>query len=341
MAKFNWKGIIPEAIKQAQAYYDEYSEAGTLRAIYYRLVSVEVFPNTMSSYKALSRTLSKARVDGDFPWHLIKDKTRTSSGRGSETSIDVIKNWASTETRDHLTRLESAFNRIQDPSVSFKPSVWDGQPKRVIVCIEKEAVMGAVQNVLKGLDVEIFPLKGYTSTTFMRSIARSVRYLQEFGETQLVVITDYDPSGEDMVRDIKERLMNDFGCFVSTEKVLLTQHQTKLYNLPPAPAKKKDARYRAFVENTGSDDVVELDAMSAIEPQAFRKIVRESVTKHFEDEIHDERQAEAKEACKDAEDELRDLYTQLKTVHQAVVERIEQIRSGEADEEDDDEEDDY
>jgi 5S rRNA maturation endonuclease (ribonuclease M5) len=285
----------------------------------------------MSSYKALSRTLSKARVDGRFPWHLIKDKTRKSSGQGDETPLDDVLDWASTETRDHLTSLENAFKRIASPKVRFAPSIWDGQPNRVIVTIEKEAVMGAVQNVLEGLDVEIFPLRGYTSTTFMRSIARSIRRLNEYGETYLIIITDYDPSGEDMVRDIQDRLMMDFGVIVNSEKVLLTQHQTKLYNLPPAPAKKSDARYQSFVDQTGSDDVVELDAMSAIEPQAFRQIVRESVTKHFDEDIHDERQFEAKQACEEAEDELRELYTQLEEVHQTVTARIEEIRADQED----------
>ncbi|GAG96440.1 unnamed protein product, partial [marine sediment metagenome] len=87
--------------------------------------------------------------------------------------------------------------------------------------------------------------------------------------------------------------------------------------------------FQAFVDSTGSDDVVELDAMSAIEPQAFRQIVRDAVTDHFDQEIHDKRQEDAKEACSDAEDELRELYEKLEEVHDQVTARIEAIQEGE------------
>ena len=49
MVSIKWSEVIPEAVKQAQAYMREYNEAPTLRGIYYRLVSVEAIPNTKPS----------------------------------------------------------------------------------------------------------------------------------------------------------------------------------------------------------------------------------------------------------------------------------------------------
>ncbi len=69
--------------------------------------------------------------------------------------------------------------------------------------------------------------------------------------------------------------------------------------------------------------------MSAIEPQAFRRIVRDAIMEHFDQEIFDDREAEAEEACDDAADELRELYTKLEEVHELVTQRIQEIKEAE------------
>lgn len=332
MARINWNEVIPAAIEQAQEYKREYNEAPTLRAIYYRLVSVEVIPNTKSAYKGLSRVLSQARVDDEFPWDLMQDKTRTSTGTPRTVSLDYVKRWAGEAVEDALQTLGGAFESIQDPSVSWRPDRWDGQPKRVIVAIEKEAIMGAVQNVLRGWNVEIFPLRGYTSTTFMKEMAEAVDNLDDYGHVQLVIVTDYDPSGEDMVRDLQERLWRDYNVSCNAEKVLLTKQQILDNDLPATPEDAEEiAKMRRDPRFTGWEDGlyrVELDAMAAIKPNVFRQIIKESVSKHWDEEIYQERHEEAEMVCNDAESELKDLYKKLEQVHLEVVAKIAEIQGG-------------
>jgi hypothetical protein len=77
----------------------------------------------------------------------------------------------------------------------------------------------------------------------------------------LLYLGDHDPSGEDMVRSLRERLAF-FGCNPKIIKCALTLEDVKEYNLPPDLAKKTDTRRAAFVEKYG-DACVELDALPA------------------------------------------------------------------------------
>ncbi len=345
MGRLNWDAIIPQAVEQAEAYRKEYGESPTLRGIYYRLVSIEVIPNTKSAYKSLSRALSDARLEGTFPWRLMVDNVRSSTGARSETTLADAKYWASTETRDKLLELEGAFEAIANPQVAFRPARWSAQKKRVILAIEKDAILGAVKSVTKRQDVEIFPLRGYSSTTFVKQLAERIRSLSQLkgrkdphcGEVQLLIITDYDPSGEDIARDVEDRLRDKFGVTCVAEKILLTKAQIMEYNLP---AKPEDAAEIAKMQrdprwNKWTDGIfrVELDAMAAIVPDAFRKIIRDAIDKHFDKDLSSKQNMEATFACVDAMDELRKLYEQLEDVHDTVSSRIEEIRAQAAEEE--------
>jgi len=331
VTNLNWASIIPQAVKEAEAYRREYGDAPTLRGIYYRLVSTNVIPNTKHAYKGLSRTLSAARIKGTFPWRLMVDNVRQSTGAGGEITLKTAKLWASTETQDKLTELEQAFNAISNPHVDFRPSRWAAQEKRVILAIEKDAILSAVKSVTRGMDVEIFPLRGYSSTTFMKQIAQCVSRLSQHGEVQLLIITDYDPSGEDIARDVQERLSGKFGVTCKAEKILLTKPQIIEHDLPWKPedaaeiAKmQRDPRWDKWADGVFR---VELDAMAAIVPAAFREIISDAVNKHYDEDLHKEQRDEAKEACEEAEEELDNLHEHLEEVHDMVRDRIEEIRA--------------
>lgn len=327
----DWAELLPLAIEQAQAYKKDWSEPPTLRGLFYRLVSIEALPNILTAYKGLSRELSKHRKSGAFPWSLLQDKTRDSINKQKDpTSLQEALSWASTEVEDSLDSLERAFNDIQEPEVDFRPHRWDGQPKRVVIALEKEAVSGAVQKVVRRLGIEIFPMKGYSSTTFIKKMATQIKELNESGEVQLLIITDYDPSGEDIARFVEETLEWDFGAECQAEKILLTKDQILEHDLPAVPESAKERakmqRDSRFANWEDGFYRVELDAMAAIVPDAFRACIKEAVAKHFDEDIYRERQAEAKEACSEAEEELRELYEQLEEVHEQVSQRVAEIR---------------
>jgi len=324
--RVNWSEIIPMAVEQAQAYMSDFSAAPTLRAIYYRLVSIEAIPNTKSAYQGLSRALTKARKEGLFPWHLMDDLTRDIINKQKPSTLNSVLHWAKTEKRDHMRKLLAKFRNIKDPRVDFKPHRWDGQDNKVAIALEKEAVGKAVQNVVADLGIEIFPMKGYSSTTFMKEIADRLDDMT--GKINLLIISDYDPSGEDIARHTEEQLRYEYGVDVECVKILLNKDQILEYDLPATPEDAaeiaKMARDPRFTGWADGFYRVELDAMAAIVPQEFRRVIREAIAEYFDEDIYEENMTVAREACDQAEEDLRDLFEKIEGAYDLLLELVDE-----------------
>ena len=92
-------------------------------------------------------------------------------------------------------------------------------------------------------------------------------------ECFIFYLGDHDPSGEDMVRDIRDR-MELFGVGnLRVDKVALTMDQIILYNPPPNPAKTTDPRAGDYIAKHG-DESWEVDALP---PNVLQKIIEDSV----------------------------------------------------------------
>ena len=99
-------------------------------------------------------------------------------------------------------------------------------------------------------------------------------------ETRRVVLYlgDHDPSGEDMVRDIKTRL-EEFGVLdLTVEKIGLTIAQVKQYNPPPNPAKITDPRAADYIAKFGAKSW-EVDALP---PNVLTRLIRAAFLKHID-----------------------------------------------------------
>src|SRR5262249_39564 len=88
-------------------------------------------------------------------------------------------------------------------------------------------------------------------------------------EGVLLYLGDHDPSGEDMVRDVRDRL-EMFGVEVNVIKLALTTDQVKRYNPPPNPAKVTDSRAPAYIEKHGTSSW-EVDALP---PNVLSQLIR-------------------------------------------------------------------
>jgi hypothetical protein len=114
--------------------------------------------------------------------------------------------------------------------------------------------------------------RGYDSWT---SIWEAGRRLPE--SATVLYFGDFDPSGEDMVRSLAERL-GFFGCQPQIIKVALTLEEIERYRLPPMPAKRSDSRAAAFIAEFG-DVAVELDALP---PPVLRERLDEAVRERMD-----------------------------------------------------------
>jgi hypothetical protein len=209
----------------------------TVRQVYYQLVSRQVIQNSRGQYNAVSKALRDARKDGIIPWSWIEDRLRRPRHVGMWPDL-------------------AAFGRLV--SQAYRRDVWQTQPGRVEVWLEKDALAGIFEAVLDAYGVTLNVGRGYDGWASISNAAR--RFTT--GETVTVLyFGDFDPSGEDMVRSLRERLAF-FDCRPEVIKSALTFEDVRLYNLPPDFTKQTDTRRAAFVAKYG-DLAVELDALPA------------------------------------------------------------------------------
>jgi hypothetical protein len=207
----------------------------TVRQVYYQLVSGQVIENNRSQYQAVSNALVDARKDGAIPWEWIEDRMRRPR---------AVSMWRG--PADFGATALKAYRR----------DVWQTQAGYLEVWLEKDALSGIFEDVLGGYGVTLNVGRGYDGWS---SICNAARRYGDGSAATVLYFGDFDPSGEDMVRSLRERL-GFFGCAPEVVKIALTADDVARYNLPPDFAKATDTRRAAFVEKHG-DRCVELDAL--------------------------------------------------------------------------------
>lgn len=207
----------------------------TVRQAYYQMVAAQVIPNSKASYQKVGGILVDARKDGRIPWDWVEDRLR----RPRTVSMwDDPADFAETACR------------------SYRRDVWATQSEYFETWLEKDALSGIFEDALEPYGVTLNVGRGYDGWDSIRNAA--VRYADRENVTVLY-FGDFDPSGEDMARSLRERLAF-FGVKPELTKVALTAKDIKRYKLPPDPAKLTDSRAAAFIEAHGNVSV-ELDAL--------------------------------------------------------------------------------
>jgi len=104
--------------------------------------------------------------------------------------------------------------------------------------------------------------------------AADANHHEELGGIKKILfyLGDHDPSGEDMVRDIKDRLAMFGVTNLEVRKLALTMQQIRQYNPPPNPAKLTDPRAQKYIDEHGESSW-EVDALP---PEVLTKIITEA-----------------------------------------------------------------
>jgi hypothetical protein len=245
----------------------ESESAMTVRQVYYQLVSRQVIQNNRSQYQAVSNLLVQARKDGTIPWEWIEDRLRRPRG---------VSMWDGLP--DFADAAQSAYRR----------DVWATQPHYLEVWLEKDALSGIFEDVVHAYGVTLNVGRGYDGWDSIHNAA--FRFDDGDGAT-ILYFGDFDPSGEDMVRSLQERLEH-FGCRPAVVKCALTFDDVQRYHLPPDFTKSTDSRRAAFVAKYG-DVSVELDALPADVLRA--RLVEEVEARVDLDALDEVRATEARE----------------------------------------------
>jgi hypothetical protein len=234
----------------------------TLRQLYYQLVSRDVIPNNQKEYAKLSDLLKKGRMAGIVDWQAIED-------RGRQPKIPY-----------YVTGIQGA---LQDTVDQYRLDRMAGQPKYIEVWVEKDALSNVLLRVTEEYHVRLMVNKGYSSCSAMYEASkRFIRMGQKRGrEAVLLYFGDHDPSGKDMVRDIRDR-MTEFGVELSVINPALTMQQIRRYRPPENPAKISDPRAAWYIKEYGNKSW-ELDALP---PKVLVEIIRKSVLDHIDEDLY-------------------------------------------------------
>jgi hypothetical protein len=244
-----------DTIERANGIIEAYMSDGyklTVRQLHYQMVVRNWWENTEKAYKNLSDIISNARYAGLVDWDAIEDRGRPVHRQSHwDNPGDILK---------------TAADR-------FSVDKWEGQPYQPEVWIEKEALIGVIEGVCEKWDVSFFACKGYASTSCAYDAAQRLQRYSELGRLPVILyLGDFDPSGEDMSRDLLER-MQMFGVDVDLKRLALNAEQVERYNPPPQMVKKDDARSKKFIEKNGSK-CWELDALG---PDVIIGLIEEAI----------------------------------------------------------------
>lgn len=277
-----------DIIEKANAIITEYQAQGfelTLRQLYYQFVARDYIPNKQSEYKRLGDIINDARLAGLVDWLAIIDRTR---------NLQSLSHW----------RDESSI--VRAVSEQFQMDLWADQTYRPEVWIEKDALVGVIEDVCQEFDVPYFSCRGYTSQSELWAGAMRLLKHRKNGQTPIILhFGDHDPSGIDMTRDITDRLELFMGG-MEVRRLALNMNQVEQYHPPPNPAKLTDSRVGAYLREFGSDSW-ELDAL---EPAVIAGLIRNEI----ESLINDNEWNAAKERQQQGRDELgqiADRYTDV------------------------------
>lgn len=259
----NFSPKTDAVINHANDILEEYTAQGfvlTLRQLYYQFVARGLSENTIQAYKRLGTIIKDARMAGLVDWNHLTDRTR---------NLKELQHFDDAE--DALLKLASWYHI----------DLWENQKVRPEVWIEKDALVGVIQQVCQDLDVPYFSCRGYTSQSEMWNAAMRLQRWRELGyEPHIIHLGDHDPSGIDMSRDIVDRLKIFMGG-VQFQRIALNMDQVRKYNPPPNPAKTTDSRGSMYIHQFGSASW-ELDAL---DPKTLIELIQKAVTTLRNDKV--------------------------------------------------------
>lgn len=169
---------------------NEYRKQGyvlTLRQLHYQLVTQNWIVNHDTAYKKLSSILDDCRYGGIIDWDAIEDRGRIP---WIPYSVNGIK------------------HALEDTVDQYRLNRQEGQSNTVELWTEKDALSGIFKRVTSKYHIQLVVNKGYTSSSAAyNAYERIIGALKEGRRFTILYFGDHDPSGLDMIRDIRDRLI--------------------------------------------------------------------------------------------------------------------------------------
>jgi hypothetical protein len=252
----------------------------TLRHLLYRLVSSGDLPGTdKKHYNRLGRIMTRLREAGEVPLAWIVDHVRATLKPSS---------WSG---------LADFADTVRD---AYRKDFWASLDHHVEIFVEKDAIAGTIQPVTADYDVALRVVRGYTSVSFAGEIADEWKRIEK--PIYAYYVGDFDPSGFDLERDLREKLARysgrhcyrseafensvlfswsviDSGVFV-WRRLAIQEEDFEDHGLIALPVKQLDRRAKGFVREHGAE-CAEVDALP---PTELRARVQAAIESHIDQE---------------------------------------------------------
>jgi hypothetical protein len=251
----------------------------TLRQLYYALVSRGAIPKTEAAYAKLKRVMRDVRESGACPWDWVVDHVR---------SVFAARTW------------EGVEGLLDDTSKLYRRDLMRHQDVAIQLWAESDSIGSVIAPVADRYTIPTFVGRGYASRGYLWSAAREAVAAHKAGKDVVILhVGDFDPSGEDIFRDVEQTLrlyaaaielnrtvasvrpslhtgVGAFTNWFDFERLALTQDQVDEYHLPSRPPKASDVRTAKF---TGSG-AVEVEALPV---DALLEIVEEAIVENIDE----------------------------------------------------------
>jgi hypothetical protein len=269
--KFVDHRFLPRTLKvidQINSVLDEYMAQGyviTIRSLFYQFVARRMEPidmpkpagwtlNSDKTYEYLKTTIGDGRLTGLIDWAAIEDRTRE------------VQRWASWS--DPAARIRAAAERYQEDP-------WREHSVRLFVWIEKAALLHTIEQACSDMAVPYFAARGNVSHSELYATGKEFARLLSRGIRPVILyLGDHDPAGINMPRVAAKFLSLFSGHQIEVRRLALTIDQAQSDGLPPNFAKETDKLFDRYVEEFGTEECWELDAL---DPPMIDRLLRDAI----------------------------------------------------------------
>ena len=158
----------------------------TLRQLYYRLVAAGSIDKTEAAYGTVKRRLLDLRESGRVPWRYVADNTRFVH------AVDTF---------------DGPATALAEAARLYRRDLMRSQPTRIEVWAESDSIGSVLSEVTDEYGIPLYVGRGYSSRALLHSAAEQIERAGAAGKRTLILhLGDYDPSGEDISRTVRDTL---------------------------------------------------------------------------------------------------------------------------------------
>lgn len=229
----------------------------TLRQLHYQFVQLNIYKNTKQNYERLGYVLDQGRRAGLIDWSAIEDRGRSliriENYPDPKTFMDKVRQW-------------------------YAEDLWRHQNVYIEFWVEKEALSGVIERPCNHYRVPYFACKGYPSSSELYLAGRRFRrQLNKGKDCTIFYLGDHDPAGLDMTRNVEVQVNAFARAYGDIKVVRLALNMDQIQRLglaPNAALSSRDSKTPKYIEDYGTTEVWELDALS---PAQIDRLIRDAI----------------------------------------------------------------